>query len=121
MEYFVRCVSVAPDGTRAISGSNRGRLKIWDLSSGSELLDVQSDIGTVNEVALIAGGHHAVSASGDHTVRLWDLNTASPIASFTTDDVVTSCAVAADRRTIVAGDASGAVHFLRIEVLPSAF
>ena len=120
-EDFVRCVSVAPDCARAISGSNRGRLKIWDLSSASELLDIESDIGTVNGVALMAGGHGAISGSGDRTVRLWDLNAARIVASFTADDTVTSCAIASDRRTIVAGDASGAVHFLRIEKPPGAF
>jgi WD40 repeat protein len=56
-----------------------------------------------------------VTGSADHTVRLWDLDAASVMASFTTDDVVTACAIAHDGRAIVAGDASGAVHFLRVE------
>jgi WD40 repeat protein len=112
---FVRCVSVSRDGTRAISGASHGSLKVWDLSSGSELFDLKADTGTVNSVAMTSGRHRALSGSGDHTVRLWDLDSARPIATFTADDVVTNCAISGDCRTIVAGDASGAVHFLRIE------
>ncbi len=112
---FVRSVSVAPGGVRAVSGTSCGGLKVWELSSGLEILDVPTDIGNVNAVVTMPCGHRAITGSGDHTVRLWDLDTALSIACFTVDDVVTSCAVSADARTIIAGDASGAVHFLRIE------
>ena len=112
---FVRCVSIAPGCARAASGTKGGRFKIWDVAAGTRWLDIESDVGTVNGLALLAGGHHMISGTGDHTVRLWNVNTARCLAVFTADDVVTSCAIAEDSRTIIVGDASGAVHFIRIE------
>jgi hypothetical protein len=45
---------------------------------------------------------------------VWDLDTGMPVATFTSDAAVTCCAFA-DPHTIVAGDAAGRLHFLRLE------
>ena len=47
-------------------------------------------------------------------VRLWELESGNEIVTFTGDGGIDSCAVAPDGRTIVAGDGSGRVHFLRL-------
>jgi WD40 repeat protein len=60
-------------------------------------------------------GRCAVSASDDYTVKVWNLERSSLIASFSGDSFMISCAIASDGLTIVAGEASGRVHFLRLE------
>jgi hypothetical protein len=52
---------------------------------------------------------------------LWETTLVSPTrgpsaARFFADSAMTACAVAPDGRTIVAGEASGRVHFLRLEL-----
>ena len=42
------------------------------------------------------------------------------ICSFTGDSAMLSCAISPDGQTIVAGEASGRVHFLRQEGLPAS-
>jgi WD40 repeat protein len=64
-------------------------------------------------VALTADGRRAVSASEDRTLRVRDLKGADEI-TFIGEVRICSCAVTPDGQTIVAGDASGHVHFLRI-------
>src|ERR1700686_2284247 len=61
-----------------------------------------------------ANGRRAVSASYDRTLRLWDLESGKEIATFTGESWMVSCAVARDGQTIIAGDALGRVHFLRL-------
>jgi hypothetical protein len=59
-------------------------------------------------------GARAVSISHDRTVRLWDLATAAMLAIYTGDSQIRSLAVTPNG-TIVAGEQSGRVHFLRIQ------
>ena len=70
--------------------------------------------GWVNSVAATPDGSRAVSASYDGTVRLWDLESRKEIAVFTGEDAIRNCVVAPDEQTIVAGEQSRRVHFLRL-------
>ena len=49
---------------------------------------------------------------------VWDLETGASLAIFLGDTPFFSLAVTPEGRTIVAGDAGGRVHFLRLEGLP---
>ncbi|MDJ0694814.1 hypothetical protein [Mastigocoleus sp. MO_188.B34] len=62
-----------------------------------------------------ADGKRAISALGDKTLKQWDLETGEVLHTFTGESRMTTCGFAPDGVTIVAGDASGRVHFLRLE------
>jgi len=111
----VRAVAVTADGKQAISASSDNTLKVWDLATGEELLTLNGHSSSVNAVAVTGDGKQAISASSDNTLKLWDLETGEVIASFTGDGSIYCCAVAPDGVTIVAGEGTGRVHFLRLE------
>ena len=69
----------------------------------------------VNAVALHADGRLAVSASTDRTLKVWDLERGTIIASFQGDSEITCCVIMSDEQTIVAGEESGRMHFLKLE------
>jgi hypothetical protein len=54
-------------------------------------------------------------ASYNNTLKIWDLNSGEEMAIFTGDGWLYCCAVSPDGVTVVAGDALGRVHFLRLE------
>ncbi|MEQ8752993.1 MAG: hypothetical protein RID09_05655 [Coleofasciculus sp. G1-WW12-02] len=56
-----------------------------------------------------------ISSSSDHILTIWDLERREVIANFIGESELTCCAIAPDGITIVAGEASGRVHFLRLE------
>ena len=58
-----------------------------------------------------------VSASDDNTLKVWDLESGTEIASFIGEGALRCCAVAPDGVTIVTGEVSGRLHFLRLEGL----
>ncbi len=60
-------------------------------------------------------GQRAVSASDDNTVKVWDLETGEVLATFTCDSAAHCCAFSEALKLIVAGDAGGHLHFLRLE------
>ncbi|MFM6209344.1 MAG: hypothetical protein ACKPEZ_28475, partial [Planktothrix sp.] len=55
------------------------------------------------------------SVARDRTMKVWDLHSGSTVAGFSGDGELLSCAVAPDDVTVVVGEASGRLHFLRLE------
>jgi WD40 repeat protein len=108
-------VAIAPDGKTAISASGDKTLKIWDTETGRELKTLTGHNDWVRAVAIAADGKTAISASRDNTLKIWDLLSGKEIASFRGEYGFNCCAISRDGMNIVAGDASGRVHFLRLE------
>ena len=107
-------MAVTPDGRRAISASDDQTLRVWDLDTGKTVRTLQGHSSWVHAVAVTPDGRRAISASDDQTLRVWDLDTGKTVATFTGDSGMWCCAVAPDGVTIVAGEQSGRVHFLRL-------
>ena len=69
----------------------------------------------VNVVVVTPDGRRAVSASDDRTLKVWEIESGASIATFSCEASVRCCAFASDT-TIVAGDQSGRVHLLVLEM-----
>ena len=68
----------------------------------------------VRDLAFTSDGQSLVSVSDDETLRIWDLDTRAVIASFVCEGPLFACAVAPDG-TMLAGETSGRLYFLRLE------
>jgi WD40 repeat protein len=112
----VEAVAVTPDSGQPISGSSDNTLKVWDLKTGKVVWTPEGHSDGVCAVAVTPEGGQAISASDDHTLKVWDLDSGRCLATFTAEYPIYCCAVARDGVTIVAGDESGAVHFLTLEM-----
>jgi WD40 repeat protein len=66
-------VSVTPDGSLAISGSDDRTLKVWELESGRAVQTLEGHAGPVWAVAVTPDGSRAISGSDDGTLKVWDL------------------------------------------------
>jgi WD40 repeat protein len=66
-------------------------------------------------LATTADGKVQVWASGDETIKVWDASARRFIANFTGESEIKCCGIAPDGVTIVAGEVSGRLHFLRLE------
>ena len=78
------------DGTRIATASADGTAKIWDSTTGKELLSVQgSSYGTGSEdgfvwyAALSPDGKYLATAGGDDIARLWDASTGEQLLAMT--------------------------------------
>ncbi|KAF5343672.1 hypothetical protein D9758_014687 [Tetrapyrgos nigripes] len=73
-------ISVSPDGTRIVSGSEDGTVRIWDAQTGTAIGEpLQGHEGSVQSVAFSPDGARIVSGSYDSTVRIWDAQTGTAI------------------------------------------
>ena len=111
----VNTVAVTPNGNEVISGLGDKTIKVWNLETGEEKFTLTGHSNSVNTVAVTPNGKEVISASGDNTIKVWNLETREIIATFTGESSLNCCAVAPDGVTIVAGEASGRLHFLRLE------
>ena len=112
-------VTMTPDGGRIVS-STGPKLKVWNLKTGAELytLSGHSNLNNwIRGVAVAPDGSRAVSFAGDYELKVWDLRTGLIIASFTGDSRFLFCTILSDSRTIIAGEKSGRIHFLIMEMI----
>jgi WD40 repeat protein len=66
-------VAVTCDGSRAVSASDDGTLKVWDLRTFKPFLALTAHDDAIVTVALVPDGSRVISASRDHTLKVWDL------------------------------------------------
>jgi dipeptidyl aminopeptidase/acylaminoacyl peptidase len=71
----VECVAFSPDGQRVVSGSRDRSVRIWDPSSGRELLTVPGHADTVWTAAFSPDGQRLATGSWDRTVKIWEATT----------------------------------------------
>ncbi|KAF5344466.1 hypothetical protein D9758_014162 [Tetrapyrgos nigripes] len=102
----VEGISVSPDGTRIVSGSKDGTVRIWDAQTGTAIGEpLQGHEDWVQSVAFSPDGARIVSGSDDRTVRIWDAQTGTAIGEPLQghEDWVQSVAFSPDGARIVSG------------------
>jgi WD40 repeat protein len=91
-------------------------IKLWDPATGELQATLEGHSGSVNALAVLPGGRLA-SGAMDRTIKLWDPASAEPESSqllFVADAAITALAFLPAASTLVAGDASGRLHWLRL-------
>jgi WD40 repeat protein/transcriptional regulator with XRE-family HTH domain len=85
----------SPDGTRIATASEDGTARIWDATTGKELLAVKgSSYGTgsfhghVWYAAFSPNGKFLATAGGDNKARIWDVNTGEELLEIRHHDYI---------------------------------
>jgi hypothetical protein len=68
----VHSVAFSPDSRRIVSGSRDNTLKLWDATTGQEILTLKRPSQPVMSVAFSPDGRRIVSGSSDNTLTVWD-------------------------------------------------
>jgi len=63
-------VAWSPDGRRLVTASDDDTAKVWDATSGQELLTLRGHNYSVNSVAWSPDRRRIASAGGDGTIRM---------------------------------------------------
>lgn len=111
---WVNAVAVTADGLTAVSGSDDGTVRVWDLATGKSRTLVWK-VDRVLAVAVTPDGRTAVSGSDKGSVRVWDLATglSRPLkgpGGWDLGGPVNSVSVTSDGCTVVSGMDDGTVR-----------
>jgi len=80
-EDIVESAKFYPDGRRIVSGSYDMTVRVWDLTTGTEVVPVMKGHESgVASVACSPDGTMVVSGSNDSTVQCWDGITGSALS-----------------------------------------
>lgn len=66
-------LAYSPDGSRVVTASEEGKIKVWDVVSGFCLVTLEGHTSSVTQVQFAKRGQVLFSSSLDGTVRAWDL------------------------------------------------
>ena len=111
---FVPSVAISPDGGYALSGGTDGTVRLWDISSGTELKRLQAHTGSGGTfyVAFSRDGKYFLSGGADGLLKLWDTSSTKEVKTFralsgNTLGMVTStvgyAALTSDGKSIISG------------------
>jgi WD40 repeat protein len=132
-ESFRQRLAITPDGKKAISSSfaypqnipvpinhsipkkTDNLLNFWDLETGAKIFSFVAHKDVVNGIVINSANKTVITCSNDITIKLWDLDTSKHLATFIAESALTCCDISRDGFTLVAGESSGRVHFLRLE------
>jgi len=100
----VTAVAATPDGTRIVSASFDGTLKVWNLQTGELLRTLEGHTSHINAVVVTPDGVCAISGSWDNTIGMWDLESGENVRTLEGHTkAVMSVAVTSDGQRVVSG------------------
>ena len=111
-EDGVLSLTILADGQIASASKDR-TIRIWDPASGNSIV-FEGHLGYVWALVALRDGRF-VSGSADKTILIWDPNktNGAPRLLFVADAPITSLTLVRDSNLLLAGDATGRIHWLR--------
>ena len=100
---------------KLITSGEDGLIKIWDLVDGRLQNTINAHTATVRALSLAPSGDLLISVSDDRKLLLWNVESLEQCGSFYSDRALTCCDIDRDGRHVIAGDAGGGIHILRME------
>jgi WD40 repeat protein len=71
--YLINSMALSADGRRLLTGGEDKILRLWDVSTGKEIVSYPGHTSAILSVCLSADGRRALSGQQDGTIRYWGL------------------------------------------------
>ncbi|HKQ73771.1 MAG TPA: protein kinase [Blastocatellia bacterium] len=69
---IIYSLAYSPDGKKVAAACGNGLAKIWETTTGKELLKIKTNGATLGAIAFSPDGHSLATCGGDRVIRLWN-------------------------------------------------
>jgi predicted NACHT family NTPase len=112
----VLAVAFSPDGKVLATGEKDGRVRLWNVITGKELLTLRGHSNWVNSVAWSGDSLTLASGSDDNTVKLWNVQTGNCVRTLEGHSSgVMSVAWSGDSLTLASGSLDKTVKLWNVQ------
>jgi WD40 repeat protein len=111
----VNSIALSPNGKTVVSGSEDGKVRLWDVKTGKVIQRWTGHSDSVTSVCWNADGDRVVSGSTDGTARVWNIKTGETILGIKTGhETVWAVKYSPDDKRIATGGNNKNVHAAKI-------
>jgi len=114
-EDVVNTVAFSPDGRYVASGSDDGRVRVWEAAAGQERLPSFPQEYPIVAVAFSPNGTYLATGSGDKTARVYEFPTAKEVSHLIHGGSVDALMFSSDGRYLATGSYDHTARVLEIE------
>jgi WD40 repeat protein/uncharacterized caspase-like protein len=101
---LVRSIAFSPDGKYLASVGQQAGVKLWDVTSGREIITLEGKASGYFSLVFSADGKYLLAGGSEGVLELFDVAAAKKIRSFTGHSIiVTSVALSADGKYALSG------------------
>ena len=105
----INALAFTPNGHRIASGSDDGTVRVWDASTGTQMLSIP--VKNTNTLAFSMDSKILASASRTTQIQVWDIATGKQLTSLKDQsDDITALAFSPDNKTLASGSRNGAIQ-----------
>ncbi len=105
----INALAFTPNGKMLASGSDDGTIRLWDASTGTELLSLSSE--KIQKLAFSENRKMLASVSKDGIIHLWDIATGKQLSSLKGQKEYCSVlAFSIDSKMLASGTRDGIIH-----------
>ena len=105
----INALTFTPNGEMLASGSDDGTIRLWDSSTGTQLLSLSSE--KTNSLAFSMDGKTLASISNFSQIQLWNISTGRQLTSLKEqNDSVTVLAFSTDSNILASGSRDGVIQ-----------
>jgi WD40 repeat protein len=107
----------SPDGRFIAAGGTAGWLRLWDATTGEEVVQLTGHPGTILGIVFTSDSKRLITAGGGNQVRIWDTATGAELSRLNLTYPVNDVQVLADDSGLVTStSADGGVRFYTLDV-----
>lgn len=108
-------IAALDDGTQLLTAQADGAFALWNLTTGASREAIPSQDEALESVSMLAHTHLLTMLTERGILKVWDIDVGKEIAAFGGDGTIVTCTTSSRSMTIIAGEISGQIHFLRLE------